>query len=133
MPNLSIVDYVGLQNGYRGCRSVAQARHRTKSSCHPDYAHADPEHIEERISEIFFNNCAPRQNHGINRIECPDKQKRAIRAHPADDGKTENSHDHAYHLDGPNVPSHKAVHSQENPPVHVFRSNQKRLKSSLEE
>ncbi len=64
-----------------------------------DDADQYPEGVEQGVGSIFLERRAPRQHHGIYRVEYPDEHERTGGAHPAHQRKAENTHQYTGHFD----------------------------------
>src|SRR6266478_7147583 len=80
---------------------------KSKRPNHSHHAHSDPEQVEDRVGGVFLDEGAPREHDCVQRVKCPNKQKGTIWAEPTDERETEDSHQHADHLDGPEMASHR--------------------------
>jgi hypothetical protein len=63
----------------------------------------DPEHIKNGVGAIPFQDGTPREHHGIDRIEDPNKEKWACRSKPTHQAEAENAHHHSHHFDEDDV------------------------------
>ena len=67
-------------------------------SDHADYADPDPEDVQERVRLVLAKDGAPGERNRIDGIECPNEKERALGAEPANERKTDDSHDDRCHF-----------------------------------
>jgi hypothetical protein len=65
----------------------------------PHQANSNPENVEQGVRPIFFDDRAPGEQDGVDRVENPDKQERTVGAEPADQGKAEDPHQYSDHFE----------------------------------
>jgi hypothetical protein len=86
-----------------GLRFSVLIMNGTACSKYSDDADYHPEHIEDRVGEILFQDRTPRKHYCVNRVENPNEHERAGGTKPAYHAKTRYSHEDAYHLDRANM------------------------------
>jgi hypothetical protein len=69
----------------------------------------NPEPIQQGVCAVLSNECTPGKQNSIDGIECPHKQERAFRTHPAYKCKTDYAHDNTQHFYGFNILFNKVV------------------------
>ena len=78
----------------------------------PHQADQHPKDIQQRISSVFFEDGAPREQEGIDRVEDPHEHERTIRSEPADEAEAEDAHHHADHFKYADVFQDKSINSR---------------------
>ena len=84
----------GMRNYLLDYTPCAQDSHKT---------HHDPEHIEDRVRLILFEDGAPRKQDSVDRVEDPHEHKWTGRTEPTDEAKTEDAHQYTNHFNDADV------------------------------